>query len=581
VYALDAATGKQLWVQPTGGDIFSSAAVANGVVYIGSTNWVLYALNASSGNKLWNFNTGGGIFSCPVVVSGVVYIGSTDNNVYALNALTGAKIWNYTTIGQVRASPAVVDSILYVASEDGYIYALDATTGTKIWSAPTSPGDSFVCSSPAVANGMVYVGAHDGKVYAFDASNGASKWSFPTGNIVESSPAIAGNTVYVGSDSGYLYALDAATGAKQWSFNTEATVYSSPAVASGTVYMGSWSGKVYAVDASTGKEVWSYQTGNSVFSSPAIVNGVAYIGSYDGNIYAFGNYNSVSYTPTPSPQGSSQPLSSSNLLQQVWVPKPANAVAAVGVSAVAIGAISLVFAAVSNPLGGLGGKVGEKTKGFIPDNVKKWLEDAVSSRRKLHTDGKTGSPFKPTKPEVLAYITAIIILAISFSYVKVITLDQLWALLPVFLATSVLVGFVQKFFSIAFMRSRGVWSEHKIWPFGLVLFLLTTFAFKVPFSSPTRSVHQSTKFTQRLGAIVSASEILISLAFAGLFFLLLTGGFVAVGGAGLAMCVIGSFVGTFPVAPMSGKDIFDHSRRLWAGLFITTLIVFGVWLLLM
>ena len=284
--------------------------------------------------------------------------------------------------------------------------------------------------------------------------------------------------------------------------------------------------------------------------------------------------------PTSSPAQTTSPSSSPDLLQQVWVPKPANAVAAVGISALALGAISLVFAAVSNPLGGLGGKLAERTRDLIPDKIKEWLEEIVSSRRKLSAEGKTGSPFKPTKPEALAYITAIIVLAIAFSYVKVITLDQIWALLPVFFATSVLVGFVQKFFSIAFMRSRGVWSEHKIWPFGLVLFLFTTFAFRVPFSSPTRSVNQSSKFTERLGAIVSASGILISLAFAGFFFLLLRGGYVAIGGAGLDMCVIGSFFGTFPVSPMSGKDIFNHSKRLWAGLFITTIVIFVAWLML-
>ena len=141
-----------------------------------------------------------------------------------------------------------------------------------------------------------------------------------------------------------------------------------------------------------------------------------------------------------------------------------------------------------------------------------------------------------------------------------------------------ILGFVQKFFAIVYLRSKGVWSEIKIWPFGLVLFLFTTFAFRVPFSSPTRNAHSS-KFTERLGAITSASEILIGLAFAALFYVLLNVGFAAVGGAGLTMCVIGSFVGTFPVSPMSGKDIFDHSKRLWAGLFLTTVAVFAAWLM--
>lgn len=227
----------------------------------------------------------------------------------------------------------------------------------------------------------------------------------------------------------------------------------------------------------------------------------------------------------------------------------------------------------------MGGKPAEKTKGIIPDNVREWLEEVVSSRRKAEAVEKTGSLFKPTGTEVLAYIVAIIVLGVSFAYVKVITLSQLWALLPVFIATSVIVGFIQKFVSIVYLRSKGVWSEHSIWPLGLILFLFTTFAFRVPFSSPTRSVH-SKKFTERLGAIVATSEILISLAFAGLFFLLMKIGYVAVGDAGLSMCVIGSFFGAFPVAPMSGKDIFKHSKSIWAGLFIATLAIFVAWLLL-
>ena len=290
---------------------------------------------------------------------------------------------------------------------------------------------------------------------------------------------------------------------------------------------------------------------------------------------------STSATPnaTPTSTQNGAPSSSPSLADQIWVPKPTNAVVAVGVSAAIVGIVSVIFSALSNPLGNIGGKTGEKTKGIIPDNIKQWLEEVVASRRKIEAMEKKGSLFKPTKTEVLAYAVAIIVLGISFSYVKVITLSQIWALLPIFFATSVIVGFVQKFFSIAYLRSKGVWSEHSIWPLGLVLFLFTTFAFRVPFSSPTRSV-QSKKFTEHLGAITAASEILISLAFAGLFFLLLKGGYAAIGDAGLSMCVIGSFFGTFPVAPMSGKDIFNHSKILWAGLFITSLVIFVGWLLI-
>ena len=57
----------------------------------------MYALNASTGAKLWSYLTGSDVVSSPAVANGVVYVGSSDDNVYALNARTGAKLWSYTT----------------------------------------------------------------------------------------------------------------------------------------------------------------------------------------------------------------------------------------------------------------------------------------------------------------------------------------------------------------------------------------------------------------------------------------------------------------------------------------------------
>ena len=270
---------------------------------------------------------------------------------------------------------------------------------------------------------------------------------------------------------------------------------------------------------------------------------------------------------------------SSGLLLQIWTPTPMNAVLAVGLTAAVMGGASLIFASISTPLSSLAGTIGDKLRDIIPDNVKEWLEEVVSSRTEVDAEEKTGSIFLPTKVEVLAYLIAIVVLTFAFSYVKVEVLSQIWLLLPVFFITSIIVGFVQKFFSIVYLRSRGVWSEHTIWPLGLLLFLSTTLAFRVPFSSPTRNLH-SKKYNDKLGAIASSVEILIGLAFAGLFFIVLRRGYVAIGDAGLSMCVIGAFFGTFPISPMSGKDIFDYSKRLWAMLFVLTLAIFAAWLLI-
>ena len=53
--------------------------------------------NTSKGQLTWSFTTGSAVFSSPAVVNGVVYVGSDDGNIYALNATTGSKLWSFTT----------------------------------------------------------------------------------------------------------------------------------------------------------------------------------------------------------------------------------------------------------------------------------------------------------------------------------------------------------------------------------------------------------------------------------------------------------------------------------------------------
>ncbi len=63
--------------------VYSSPAVANGMVYVGSEDNNVYARNASTGVELWQYATGNAVYSSPAVANGVVYVGSTDSNLYA------------------------------------------------------------------------------------------------------------------------------------------------------------------------------------------------------------------------------------------------------------------------------------------------------------------------------------------------------------------------------------------------------------------------------------------------------------------------------------------------------------------
>jgi outer membrane protein assembly factor BamB len=286
VYALNATTGDLIWKYLTGYEIYSSPAVAIGVVYVSSGDGLVYALNANTGDLIWKWNTGSRVdsYSSPAVVNGVVYVGSLNKIVYALNANTGALIWKYTTGGGVYSSPAIVNGVVYIGSLDNNVYALNATTGAFIWKYTT--GSQVTTSSPSVIDGVVYIGSLDNNVYALNATTGDLIWDFTTGYYVEGSPAVANGMIYVGSYDGKFYALDAKSGMPVWSYTTS-TPNGDSAVANGVVYFGSFDGFGYALNANTGDLIWKKILGRSIESScPAVANGVVYVGSDIGKVYA-------------------------------------------------------------------------------------------------------------------------------------------------------------------------------------------------------------------------------------------------------------------------------------------------------
>jgi outer membrane protein assembly factor BamB len=163
-------------------------------VFIGSEDAKLYAFDAAgltncSGTPkacgpLWTGATGAPIFSSPAVASGVVYIGSDDTKVYAFDAagqsgcsgapLTCQPLWTGLTGGSVESSPAVADGVVYVGSRDFSLYAFDARgavdcSGTPklcapLWSAKTG---NVVFSSPAVDGRGIFIGSEDMKLHVF------------------------------------------------------------------------------------------------------------------------------------------------------------------------------------------------------------------------------------------------------------------------------------------------------------------------------------------------------------------------------------------------------------------------------
>ena len=305
------------WTFRTHGEVVSSPAIVDGVVYIGSNDGALYAIDQETGAKKWAFPTQGRVPSSPAVDHGVVYFGSYDGQFYAVDAATGKLRWKFANPGERRyaathlhgsipvgetmpdpfdlylSSPAIFDGAVYFGSGDGNVYALDAATGALKWKFHT--GD-VVHASPAIADGKLYIGSWDSYFYALDAASGKELWRFKTGEDpdmhnqvgIQSSATVANGVVYFGCRDSNLYALDAATGAKRWTFNNKGSwVIVSPVVQAGKVYFAtSDTALLHILDAQTGAPVDSLKFHWPFFASPAIAGDTLYLAGQDGKLEA-------------------------------------------------------------------------------------------------------------------------------------------------------------------------------------------------------------------------------------------------------------------------------------------------------
>ncbi|GAG42972.1 unnamed protein product [marine sediment metagenome] len=85
----------------------------------------LFAIDLESPQKVWQFETGGPIRSSAAVADGYIYVGSGDGRLYALDVVTGEKLWDFLTEDEITSSPAIANGTVYIGSHDGNLYAIE------------------------------------------------------------------------------------------------------------------------------------------------------------------------------------------------------------------------------------------------------------------------------------------------------------------------------------------------------------------------------------------------------------------------------------------------------------------------
>lgn len=222
-YALDSQNGQERWKLTLSGVAASVPAVYEETVYIGTysadgrDDTYLYALDSHNGQERWKHKvSGNGIRGAVAIADGVVYVGTTSDGLLALDAENGQEKWRYEPSSGITTGPAVAYGLVYV-TDRGKLLAVDAQTGKEKWK---QEGGGTLYSDPVLADGVVYYTTTGvapestvadvkpvGNLYAVDAQSGQELWKFSVTGITSKAPAVSDGTVYFGSEEDYFYAV--------------------------------------------------------------------------------------------------------------------------------------------------------------------------------------------------------------------------------------------------------------------------------------------------------------------------------------------------------------------------------------
>ena len=149
---------KRLWTfSVERGGFESTAAIADGTVFVGCTDGKLYAVDLADGRKRWEFTTELGFAASAAVRAGQVYIGDYDGRFYSIDARSGKANWHVDTDAEINSSTNFYKENVLFGSQDGCLYCLQAETGKFVWKYESE--DMIQCS-PTVSGDRGFVAAN-------------------------------------------------------------------------------------------------------------------------------------------------------------------------------------------------------------------------------------------------------------------------------------------------------------------------------------------------------------------------------------------------------------------------------------
>ncbi|MGH6889774.1 MAG: PQQ-binding-like beta-propeller repeat protein [Rhizomicrobium sp.] len=329
VFAFDARNGHPLWdrnLAPRGPDDFTlfgllgpdmsidpSKGFGGGTCYDSGKLFVstgfgnVFALDAATGRQLWKADLGVPIVNAPVANGGRVFVSSEDNHFVALAEADGRVLWDHQGISEsagilTSTSAAVAGDTVIVPYTSGELYALRIDNGSPEWNDMLTKSGNVtaltelddIAGRPVVDRDMVFAISHSGTMAAINLNTGERVWTLDIAGI--QTPWAAGDYVYVLTTTGQVLCVRRKDGEVKWIHQLPRwehpkqrdgmIVWSGPVLVSNRLILVSSSGKAVSLSPYSGELMGRVDIPDGTYIAPVVANGTLYILTNDAQLVA-------------------------------------------------------------------------------------------------------------------------------------------------------------------------------------------------------------------------------------------------------------------------------------------------------
>jgi outer membrane protein assembly factor BamB len=289
--------GSDMAIDPSKG-FGGGTAYDSGKLFVSTGFGSVFALDAASGQQLWKADLQVPIVNAPVASGGRVLVSSEDNHFVALAQSDGRTLWDHQGISEsagilTSTSAAVAGDTVIVPYTSGELFALRIDNGTPEWNDMLTKSGNVTALSelddiagrPVIDRDMVFAISHSGMMAAININTGDRVWSREVGGI--QTPWAAGDFVYVLTTDSQVLCLQRKDGKVRWLHqmprwedpkdHDTAIVWSGPLLVSDRLILVSSGGKAISLSPYTGEMLGRVDIPDGTYIPPVVANGTLYL----------------------------------------------------------------------------------------------------------------------------------------------------------------------------------------------------------------------------------------------------------------------------------------------------------------